>query len=410
MSNPVTYVATYCAIDRTRYAILVVGALLAGLVWLAPAVGAADREETASQAAALIGSPRDLAAAFRTGAPRRLLLAPGEYGEIELGKGASNFWIGAADPASPPQVSRITITDARELTLENLRVETKEAPRRPNEYVLGVVRSNSIRLIGLSVNGAKAPPSAELRGVLIEDSSDVKISDSSFTACYRAVLAYRSKGLSLEHNDITAMSSDGFNFAEVQDVSIRQNRFGGFDPTPESHADYIQFWSDGTEKPSTDILIAENVMLKTSPVDQAQGIFLQFQARMPARNIVVRDNVIVQASPHGISFYNVIGGRLERNLVLSSSDSKYKVAVRVIDSSDISLTDNVSMAFGVDNSRNVVRSRNATVDFDDKQALRAWQLSIEGLLAKDKGRLPINSSATITAAHRTAGPRPVNQR
>jgi len=402
-------VATYSAIDRTRYAILAMGALLQVLVWLDPVAGAAERE-TASQTAEHIGSARELAAALRTGAPRRLLLAPGDYGEIELGKAASNFWIGAADPASPPRMSRITITGSRDVSLENLIVEAKEAPRLPYQHLLGILKSDNIRLVGLKVNGAKVLPSAELRGILIEDSSEVRIADSSFAACYRAVLAYRSKGLTLEHNDIAKMSSDGFNFAEVQDVSILQNRFGGFSPTPESHADYIQFWSDGTEKPSTNILIAENVMLQTDPLDAAQGIFLQFQARMPAQNIVVRDNVIVQSSPHGISLYNVNGGKLERNLVLSSPQSQYKVAVRVIDSSDISLTDNVSMAFGIDNSRNVVRTRNAAVDFGDKQALRGLQQAIEGLLAKDGGRLPINSSVTISAAHRSAGPRPVNQR
>jgi hypothetical protein len=401
-------VTTYCAIGPTRYAILAIGALLAGLVWLDPAIAAADKET--GGISELIGSPRELAAALRSGTPRRLLLAPGEYGEIELGKASSNFRIGAADPASPPRLSRITIADARELTLENLIVEPKEAPRLSHQYVLGILRSSSIRLTGLKVNGAKAPPSAELRGILVEDSSNVRIADSSFTACHRAVLAYRSKGLTLEHNDIANMSSDGFNFAEVEDVSILQNRFGGFSPTPESHADYIQFWSDQTERPSTNILIAENVMVQTGPLDAAQGIYLQFEARMPARDVVVRDNVIVQSSPHGISLYNVSNGKLERNLVLSSPQSQYKVAVRVINSADITLTDNVSMAFGVENTRNIVRSRNATIDFADKRALEALQRTIENLLATGEGRLPLNSAATISAAHRAAGPRPLNQR
>lgn len=383
--------------------------VVAFLVLFNPVMRSASQQSSGTSEL-LVSSREALVAALRSGEHKRLLLTPGAYGDIELGKPASNMWIGAADPASPPKLSKITISDSSGLTLENLTVELNAPPHEKYQHILGVAKSQTIRLVGLKLVGVKAPPTAELRGILVEDSADVKITDTSFDGFHRAMVVIRSRDLSLEHNEIGNMSSDGFNFAEAQRVSILRNRFGGFRPTADSHADYIQFWSDGTDKPSADIVVAENVMLKVGSHDEAQGIFLQFEPRMPARNVVVRDNVIVQASPHGISFYNVIDGRIERNIVLSALDSRYKVAVRVIDSSDVALTDNVSMAFGVDNSHNISQSRNLVMDINNKQALRRLLEAIENQLTSSDGRLPISSLAKITEAHRSAGPRATGHR
>src|SRR5690606_7281001 len=138
---------------------------------------------------------------------------------------------------------------------------------------------------------------------------------------------------------------DGFNFAQAQNIMIARNRFGAFQATEESHADYVQFWSTGTEKASTDITVAENVMLQGQGTE-VQGIFLEFEPRLPARNVTVRDNVIAQSASHGISLYSVIGATVERDLAVASPASKYKVAIRLIRPSNRRLSQNAANAYG----------------------------------------------------------------
>jgi hypothetical protein len=184
---------------------------------------------------------------------------------------------------------------------------------------------------------------------------------------------------------------------------ILRNRFGDFQSTPESHADYVQFWSKGTEKASSDITVAENLMLQGQGND-VQGIFLEFESRLPARNVTVRDNVILQSTPHGISLYNVIGATVERNLVVAIPESKYKVAIRLIGTSDGRLSDNIANAYGYDASRNITKSGNTEVSFNDKRVLANLRDAVEAFLEGNPQQPLVR--IRIAESVRSAGIRP----
>jgi Right handed beta helix region len=371
--------------------------------------GSARQNQSDTQWDVIVTSRAQLLAALNAGKGKRVGLGSGDYGDLNLSKLPPDMWIGAADASSRPRMSAVSVTDTERLTLENLVVEPSQPPSSRYQSIINIERSQGLRVIGLNVNGWIAPAVAELRGLSIQDSANVTVADCSFTGLHRAIVALRTKGLVFEHNAVNEMSSDGYNLAEVQDVVIVRNSFGAFKTTPESHADYVQFWSDGTEQPSRNITIAENVMLKRGG-DDVQGIFLQFEPRLPAENIVVRDNIIVQGSPHGISLYNVNGAQLERNLVLSVAEANYKVAIRVIESSNVMVIDNAAMAVAAVNSRNVTLRRNLELSFENKKARQLIERRILELLEGSGGILPVGIRLAVSDAHRSAGPRPPGHR
>jgi len=386
---------------------------LAVFVWAALLAGAGlpahsqTVGQTAGQPAAAapvaVGSPAELTLALRNPRARSIALAPGDYGDVTLGHLGRAMRIAAADPATPPVFSSLTISGAEDLTLADIVVKLSVPPDKKYQSMVNIDHVSRLTLTGMTFDGAAAPAARELRGLLLQNSSDITISDCRFTGFFRALVGLAVRDVMLTHNDISGMSSDGFNFAQAQNVTIARNRFGAFKTTEASHADYVQFWSTGTEKASRNITVAENLMLQGEGVD-VQGIFLEFEPRLPARDVTVRDNVIIQSSPHGISLYNVIGATVEGNMAVAIPQAKYKVAIRLIGVSDGRVTDNVATAYGYDSIRNVTRQNNSEVGFADKPGLARIGEAVAAFL--DGRPLPPLLRIRLPEAIRAAGVRP----
>lgn len=371
-------------------------------------MAAASADTAADKADVTVSSPAEFAAALRNTRYKTIALAPGDYGNVTLSSLPAGIRIGAAEPTKPPVFSGLTISNVDDLTLANIAVKLNAPPKSKYQSLVNIEDAKNLRLTGLTLNGAAAPPETEFRGVLLHKSSQVTVSDCSFSGFYRALVGLAVDQVTLTHNDISEMSSDGFNFAQARNVTIARNRFGAFQTTAESHADYVQFWSTGTDEASSNITVAENLMLQGQGAG-AQGIFLEFEPRLPAHNVTVRDNVIIQSSPHGISLYNVVGATVQRNLAVAAPISKYKVAIRMIGVSDGRVSNNISNAYGFEATRNVTREGNTEIDFNDKRALANTVQAIQNFLDGSPAR-PLVGQVRIAEAIRSAGIRPPESR
>jgi hypothetical protein len=125
--------------------------------------------------------------------------------------------------------------------------------------------------------------------------------------------------------------------------------------------------------------------------------------------VTVRDNVIIQRSPHGISLYNVIGATVERNLAVAAPISKYKVAIRMIGVSDGKVSNNISNAYGFEAVRNVTREGNSEINFNDKRALANTVQAIQNFLDSSPAH-PLVGQIRIAEPIRSAGIRPPESR
>ena len=95
---------------------------------------------------------------------------------------------------------------------------------------------------------------------MFADSTNITIRNNTFFNWHRAAVFSGVGRLKLLNNEVSSVRSDGFNFANVNDVLIEGNQFHDFTPTSDDHADMIQFWTSGTTSPSTNIVIRGNIL------------------------------------------------------------------------------------------------------------------------------------------------------
>ncbi|MEL7466313.1 MAG: right-handed parallel beta-helix repeat-containing protein [Pseudomonadota bacterium] len=165
-------------------------------------------------------------------------------------------------------------------------------------------------------------------GLSILGSSDIEVADSVFRDFHRGLAIGRSADIRILRNEVSGMSSDGMNFAEVRNVVIAGNHIHDFRKHPSSpaHMDMIQFWTNGTEAPSTDIVIRDN-FLNRGAGSPTQSIFMRNDmvdrglagAELFYRNVLIENNVIYNSHSHGVTVGATAGLTIRANTLLSSA-------------------------------------------------------------------------------------------
>ena len=131
-------------------------------------------------------------------------------------------------------------------------------------------------------------------------------------------------------NDLHDLRSDGMDFVKVNRVLIEGNFIHDFVKSESSgdHPDAIQFWTSGTNVPSTDIIIRRNLIMSlgggwTQSIFMRNGVVDQGKAgfEMFYRNIVIEDNLIVNAHTHGITVGETDGLIVRNNTILQNRAS-----------------------------------------------------------------------------------------
>lgn len=165
-------------------------------------------------------------------------------------------------------------------------------------------------------------------GLVIRSSSNVEITGNYFEMFHRGLTVGDSQNIVVADNEFTAMSSDGMNFAEVQGVLIEGNYLHDFSKHPDSpaHMDMIQFWTSGTDSPSTDIIIRDNLLIRGEG-DETQSIFMRNEAvdsygagvEMYYSNVLIENNIIYNSHLHGITVGEADGLTIQNNTLLQST-------------------------------------------------------------------------------------------
>ena len=179
---------------------------------------------------------------------------------------------------------------------------------RPFEIVHGsrnIVVSNSIFEGDLaSGRGTAIDGRGTGYGLCASEAANITVTNNRFFNWARAGVFGSVNGLTVSGNEIFGVRSDGFDFAHVNNVLIENNHFHDFTTAPDSddHGDMIQFWTNGTQSPSTSIIIRGNI-LNSARGGWTQSIFMRNEMvdtygagdEMFYRNITIEDNVIYNA-------------------------------------------------------------------------------------------------------------------
>ncbi len=189
-----------------------------------------------------------------------------------------------------------------------------------------------------------------------------RLEQSRITGFLRGVIIDTSRDVIVRNNELSGMSSDGLDFVQVENVLIEGNYLHDFfrPPTSKAHPDMIQFWTNGTRRPSKNITIRRNI-LSSGKGMWTQSIFMRNEMvdargaglEMFYRNISITENLIINAHLHGITVGETMGLTIANNTLIRNPGSagkkkKYQLWTPQISikhrSRDVRITANVAEA------------------------------------------------------------------
>ncbi|SDY33339.1 Right handed beta helix region [Jannaschia faecimaris] len=267
-----------------------------------------------------------------------LVLAPGDYDTLNIEKSGAPLQpvvLRAADIENRPVFPGLRLTGADHVTLDGLifRMQPRSDTVKRNVHIRD---AEDITLSRNLFEGARRPDTDGFAhpwgfGLTIDDSTDVALFDNELRGFARGLVVRGVDRLTVARNEIHSMRTDGMIFAQVADVLIEDNVIRDFDRAPGrgDHPDMIQFWTRDTERPSRQITIRRNI-LNSGEGYFTQSIFMrnemvdtnQAGEDMFYRDVVIEENVIINAHLHGITVGATVGLMIRRNTVVRNAASQ----------------------------------------------------------------------------------------
>jgi len=301
-----------------------------------------------------------------------IVLAPGDYGTLDLdGQPGGLFQFGQTVTIRSEQLTDPAVFEGASLRhIENLTIDgvvfdyAADPGAVESIQVVHVEDSQSVAIVnsvfeGDLASGVGQPFDGTPTGVGlgVYRSANVTVDNNEFSTLMRGAVFSEVDGLVVSGNDVYDIRSDGLDFAEVTAVLIEENVLHDFVEVEGSgdHRDMIQFWTNGTDAPSGDIVIRNNI-LDSNDGAWTQSIFMrnelvdlgQAGEEMFYRDVVIADNVIRNAHANAILVGEAIGVSVTNNTVVhnaSTADgsSVYLPVITVAEASqNVAITGNVA--------------------------------------------------------------------
>lgn len=343
------------SIKMTWFRLLLASGLLAG------STGWSDQTEQSLTAAFAIAKPGEV-----------VEIDGGTYAELALADMA--FPIGQplvirpADPSNPPRFTGMTLRSVRNVVVEGMIFQHAAAPDQPEDRSFSVRDSHEVVIRNNLFEGNSDGDGHGMGvGFYSRQNSSLRFEGNEVRGFLRGAMFVRTDGVAVLSNDLHDLRSDGLNFIQVTDAQIEGNLIHDFRKKPGSgdHADMIQFWTAGTEAPSVNITIRDNLLLAGAG-GWTQSIFMrnervdQGQAgdEMFYRDVTIEGNLIVNAHLHGITVGETEGLVIRNNTVVRNPAAEGREAnpdlwtpgIRVRGGArEVAILDNVTGALALPN-------------------------------------------------------------
>lgn len=280
----------------------------------------------------------DLADAVESSVPGTVIeLAGGNYGDLRLkeivGRIEAPITIRSADPENPAHLASFDLREVTDLVFDGLVFDYAYTVGEPlNHRPFQVFATRRLVIKNSTFDGDEEPgingnasPLPSGFALAVRASSDIRLEGNHVQNFARGLIFDDVVDIAVLGNLLEGMRIDGLNFAQVERVEITGNVIRDFrrDPLAGDHADMIQFWTNGTERPSRDILIRGN-LLNSGHGWYTQSIFMRNEEvdrgsageEMFYQNVTIEDNVIINAHLHGISVGEVDGLTIRYNTLI----------------------------------------------------------------------------------------------
>ncbi|KMK63847.1 Right handed beta helix region [Puniceibacterium sp. IMCC21224] len=290
-----------------------------------------------------IASPAQLQQALLDPAGgRQIVLSGGDYGTLVLkdltATAETPLVLRSADPGKPARFSGLILRNLQNVVLEGLVLDyTFQAEDPLWQAPFRVELSHGVTLRELLIDGDRAwgrrPEDEGFPtgiGLAIRGSEGVTVENSEIRGFHRGLTVNKSAHVTLRGNDLHDLRMDGMNFSQVQNLLVEGNQIHDFARSLSSgdHADMIQFWTTRTTEPSRDIAIRGN-LLNSGQGWFTQSIFMRNEKvdlgeagkELYYRDVLIEDNVIINAHLHGISVGETDGLTIRNNTVVRNAAS-----------------------------------------------------------------------------------------
>lgn len=332
-----------------------------------------------------------------------ILMQGGNYGDLTLIDRSTfdltfskDVTLKAADAAKPPVVTGLDVRNASHLTFDGITFDyTANSGANLWNLPFRVSGGNDITFNGCTFDGDLAKGRTAIdngfptgHGLALSGITNVSVTNTEFFNFYKGLSAGGCNNVVVANNDIHDIRMDGMTFSSVQGVLVENNTIHNFNTSKLSgdHADMIQFWTTGTTRPSTDIIIRGNV-LDIGDGGYTQSIFMrnelvsagQAGTEMYYKNVTIENNVIVNGHLHGITVGETAGLTIANNSVLHSDGNAPDGPDSPVEIPRI----NVSA-----NSTNVSITNNASSGISGYTGQAGWNVSMNAFVQDQNPNLP----------------------
>jgi len=265
-------------------------------------------------------------------------LAPGDYDRLDVSGAGQDacrrpIVLRPRDRADPPRFRRMEFEDTCGFVLDGLVFDYAYRDGHPHHArLVRFRRCTDITLTdcvfsGDVVRGTDTPANGypTAYALTIGGCRNIRVEGCCLSHFMRGIIVSGSSGVVVQGNDLGRLRSDGINIVAVQDLQIVDNYLHDFIRAPGTgdHADMIQFWTNRSTVPTTDVMIRGNV-LRSGAGGTTQSIFMRNEEvdkgrageEMFYRDIRIEENVIVNGHLHGITLGEAVGVTVRANTLL----------------------------------------------------------------------------------------------
>ncbi|MDO6586994.1 right-handed parallel beta-helix repeat-containing protein [Salipiger sp. 1_MG-2023] len=273
-----------------------------------------------------------------------LRLAPGRYGAFKprgaKGSAGQPITLVSADPASPARLGYMLMDECAHVVLDGLVFDYHFDAAHKMTFRPFTLRScENVTLTGCLFDGdtMRSDPADTAYhgygwalGLSLTSARGITLRDSEIRGFGRGLVVADCHDLTITGNDLHDMRLDGMNFARVSDMLLENNHIHDFRRAPEDkgHPDMIQFWTRRTTAPTERVTIRRN-LLNSGLGPLTQSIFMRNEEvdtgaagrEMFYRDLLIEENVIINAHLHGITVGETLGLTIRNNTLIHNARS-----------------------------------------------------------------------------------------
>ncbi len=286
-------------------------------------------------------------------------MAGGNYGDVSIRdfKPTSTVILKSADQFNPAHFDTLAVRASQNLTFKGLDIGRGLKTGEADYFQITSVRDSSkIVFDGNHVHGSlDGNPLNDGYGLVAQNVTAMTLTNNTFEQLTRGAQLSAVTNMQVSYNRFLDLRSDALNADGSQNAVIENNIFKGFYPVDGDHPDAIQVHNIGYDKPLTNLTIRNNALLPGG-TGGPQGIWIAAPGTQGFKNVVIENNLIYgEGSFNGIGLAGVTGAIVNNNTVISPTTDNKLMWIRISNSSDIALGNNVAEDYVIESTATNIR-------------------------------------------------------